>query len=445
VEDEGIRFATVGAARVAFQVHGTGDLDLVYSPGLASHLDITLENPRYRSFVEALTRYGRVIRFDRRGSGVSDAVPPGAGESWESWNEDLTAVLDAAGSRRAVVIATNDAGPAGILFAATQPDRTEALVLFNTTVRFGAAPDYPEGHPPEVAPFVLQVLRETWGTEASSDLLCPSLAADEPHRRWYARFQRAACAPGEMLESMERVLRLDARHVLREVHRPTLVLHRADYSTVPPAQARYIAEHIDGAVYVELEGADATAYTQGVEQIVTTVGQFIGRASRAPADDRRFTTVVFTDIVRSTEIAAELGDHAWYELLDRHDRALRDLVGSCSGRVVKSTGDGLLAFFDAPTKAVEAALRVAESVAALGLEVRVGVHAGPVVHRNDGDITGLAVNVAARVLGQAGAGVVLATDAVAGLVTEGSYVFLDRGEHTLKGVPGRHRLYEITA
>ena len=306
--DGDIEFTTVGSARVGFAIHGAGDLDIVYAPGMSSHLDVTLEQPRYRNYIDALMEYGRVIRFDRRGTGVSDAVPPDAIGTWELWADDLAGVLDAVGSTHAVVIAANDAGPAAMLFAATHPDQVAGLVLFNTTARFLADDDYP-GHTPETAEFVAQVFAETWGTESSIAVLAPSLTSDAPFCRWYARFQRAACSPGEIAASMRRVLQIDARAVLPEIRCPTLVLHRAEYSTVPLQHGEAIAARIPGAELEIVLGGDAPIWAQGMRETIDRIGSFLGRSPTPPPDNRVFCTVLFTDIVSATETAVRVGDH----------------------------------------------------------------------------------------------------------------------------------------
>lgn len=442
---QGVRFAEVAGARVAYEVHGSDDLTIVYSPGMASHLDMTMEQPRYRRLVEGLLRYGRVLRFDRRGTGISDPLPAATSrEAWEIWVDDLRAVLDDAGAARVVLVAANDAGAPAALFAATYPDRVRALVLFNTTARFTAAPDYPAGHPPGVVDQVVAAIRDTWGTEASVPLLIPSLAADEAFCRWYARFQRAACAPAAIAESFERILRMDARHVLPMVQCPTLVMHRAGYATVPAGQGRYLAEHVPGASYLEVPGTDAALLAEGRDEMVAAIGAFIGRAPVEPADDRVFATVLFTDIVSSTETAARLGDLAWRRLLDDHDDVARSAVLAYGGRLIKSTGDGILATFDAPSRAIQSAWSLRDRVGSLGLSLRMGLHAGPVVLRHDGDIGGIAVHAAARVMALAGDGEVWASASVSGLVADPGIAFADRGLHTLKGVPGEQQLFEVS-
>lgn len=440
----GPQFATVEGSRVAYEVHGEDDLDIVYSPGLASHLDMTMEQPRYRHYIESLGRFGRVIRFDRRGTGISDPAPEERSESWEIWLDDLRAVLDAAGSEHTAILATNDAGGAAMLFAATFPERVRALVLFNTSAMFIQAPDYPAGHPAEVAPFIADGLRAIWGTEDSIGVLAPSLVADEPFRLWYSRFQRAASSPAAMAESMTRLMRMDARHVLAEIQCPTLVIHRTDYGTIPIEHGRYLAEHISTATFLEVAGADAPLYTQGMEPMVDAIGAFLGKSPHPEVDDRQFATVLFTDIVSSTERAAQVGDHAWHRLLDAHDSATQAAVRTCGGKFIKSTGDGILATFSSPSRAIECAQAINAGVLAVGLEVRVGLHAGPIVIRHDGDIGGLAVHAAARVMSKAGAGELWVSGSIVGLVTDPDIPFADRGSYELKGVPGQQQLFSLT-
>lgn len=440
--DGDVQFTQVGSARVGYAVHGVSDLDIVYAPGLASHLDLTLEQPRYRQGIEALSRFGRVVRFDRRGTGVSDPAPASAEESWELWVDDLGAVLEAVGSTRAVIIGANDAGPPAILFSATHPQLVSALVVFNSTARFTAAHDYPAGHPPEVADLVVKALTEAWGTESSTDLLVPSLAADEPFRRWYARFQRAACTPAEMAANMARILRMDARSVLPQVQCPTLVIHREGYSTLPEAQSRALADGIPGAEFLSVPGADAPMYTQGTTEIVDRIGDFIGRSPSAVPDDQVFRTVLFTDIVSSTERAVELGDSAWGRLIVAYDALALEEVAKAGGSVIKGTGDGTLAIFEAPARGLRSLLEIKARAAELGIGVRGGLHAGPISMRMDGDISGVAVNAAARVLALGNGDEVLVSESVADLVTGDEFTFSPWGERELKGLPGTWRIFE---
>jgi class 3 adenylate cyclase len=442
--DGEIRFTQVGSARVGYAIHGAGDLDIVYAPGLPGHLDVTMEQPRYRHYIDGLMELGRVIRFDRRGTGVSDSVPHDAPVgTWELWADDLEAVLRAADSRRVVIIAANDAGPGAMLFAATHPDLTASLILFNTTACFLAREGYP-GHTPETAEFVTQVLGEVWGTESSIPILAPSLASDAAFCRWYARFQRAAVSPGEIAESMRRVFLMDCRAVLPEIRCPTLVLHREDYFTLPLEQGAAIAEAIPGAVLEVVPGGDAPIWAQGVSETLELIAGFLGRARTPPPDDRVFCTVLFTDIVASTETAIELGDHVWRKLINDYEAVAYDAVRNHEGRFVKATGDGTLATFDRPTRALRCALEINDRARELGISVRAGVHAGPLTVRENGDISGIAVNAAARVLGQANAREILSSEVLLDLVGGDEVEFTPRGEHDLKGFDGAWPLYAVS-
>jgi class 3 adenylate cyclase/pimeloyl-ACP methyl ester carboxylesterase len=438
-----VRFAAVGSARVAYSMHGEGDLDIVYSPGLASHLDLTLEQPRYRRYIEALQRYGRVIRFDRRGTGVSDPVPADADETWEMWADDLAGVLDDVGSRRVAIIATNDAGPAAVLFAAAHPERVHALVLFNTTARFFRGDGYPEGHPPEVGTQVIAALRAGWGTDTGAAMLAPSLGADAPFRAWYQRFQRGACSPGEMAMNMQRLFKLDARGVLPEVRCPTLVLHRDAYAMLPVAHAKAIAGAIPGAQLEIVPGTDAPIYTQGMGEIVGRIGTFLGTSAAPAADERVFSVVLFTDIVSSTEQLLAIGDRGWSQLLDAHDALVRETIAHHQGNVIQITGDGVLASFVVPTRALRGAEALRNAMRGLGLDIRAGLHAGPIVRRDDGGISGVSVHVAARIQAEAQRGEILVSEALAALVTGDEFGFSDAGRRSLKGLPGEWLLHRV--
>jgi class 3 adenylate cyclase/pimeloyl-ACP methyl ester carboxylesterase len=442
--DEGLRFVDVNGARVGYETHGTGDIDIIYSSGLASHLDMLMEQPRYRRLLEELTRFGRVIRFDRRGSGISDPAPEDRPDSWELWVDDLTAVLDAAGSKHAAIFAANDAGAPAILFAATHPSRTQALILFNTSARFTAAPGYPEGNSPRVTALVMDAFRKNWGTEAAVAMLTPSLTSDEPFSRWYARFQRAAQSPTAMAESVLGILQMDARHVLSQVQCPTLVIHRRGYATIPKGQGEFLARHLPNARFLEIPGADAPLWAQDFDEAVVGIGELLGRSPHPHDDGRQFSTVLFTDIVSSTERAATEGDTAWHRIIDAHDDDARSTVARYSGKFIKSTGDGILAIFTSPSQAIAAARALHNEAHTIGLEIRIGLHAGPVILRHDGDVGGLAVHAAARVMSLAGPGETWASDAVTNLLTDPSVTLNDRGIQQLKGVPDSIALFTVT-
>lgn len=440
---QGPKFVDVNGARVGYEIHGSGDVDIIYSSGLASHLDMLMEQPRYRRFLGDLTRFGRVIRFDRRGSGISDPAPEGMADSWELWVDDLSAVLDAVGSKHAAIFASNDAGAPAMLFAATYPSRTQALILFNTSARFTAAPGYAEGNPPSVTSMVTDALRNHWGTDAGVAMLTPSLASDEPFSRWYARFQRAALSPTAMAESVSAILRMDVRHVLGEIQCPTLVIHRSEYATIPKSQGEFLAAGIPDAKFLEMPGADAAIWAQNVDGAVWAIGELLGKSSQPLDDGRQFSTVLFTDIVSSTERAATEGDAAWHRLLDSHDVASRSAVARHGGRFIKSTGDGVLATFTSPSQALPAASALLEAAHSVGLEVRIGLHAGSVTSRHDGDLSGLAVHAAARVMSLAGSGEVWVSEAVTNLLTDRGVELVEKGIHQLKGMPEPVALFEV--
>lgn len=443
--DADVQFAAVGSARVGYCVHGQGDIDIVYAPGLASHLDLTLEQPRYRRYIESLQQFGRVIRFDRRGTGVSDPAPADAEESWEMWTEDLAGVLAAAGSRRVAIIAANDAGPAAILFAAQHPDSMHGLVLFNTTARFLAGDGYPEGHPPAVGTQVTELLRATWGSDAGAAALAPSLAADEGFRRWYQRFQRGACSPGAMAASMQRLFRLDVRSALPEVQCPTLVLHRSQYALLPVSHAEAIAQGIPGARLEILSGTDAPIYTQNMHDIVARIGRFLGTSAPCAEDGRLFRVILFTDIVSSTERLVAVGDREWSELLDAHDTVVRETLALHQGQVIEISGDGVVATFGAPTRALRCVEELRARLRPLGMDLRAGLHAGPVVLRDDGRISGVAVHVAARIQAQALRGQTLVSESLAALVTGEEFSFSEWGRRALKGLPGEWGIKRVAS
>ena len=330
-----------------------------------------------------------------------------------------------------------------MLFAASHPELVHSLVLFNTTTRFTAADEYPQGHDPDIAELVVGALADTWGTEAASDLLAPSMAADVQFRRWYARFQRGACQPAAMADTLGRILRMDVRHVLPSVRCPTLVLHRTDYGTLTIPHSTYMAEHVIDGTFEEVPGSDAMIYTEHTAEIVERIGRFLGQTPAPAADHRVMATLMFTDIVGSTDRAVALGDHEWHRLLDEHDRTTRAVLHHHGGRLVKSTGDGILATFDAPSRGIRCALELRSRLAELGIEVRTGLHAGEMTVRVDGDIAGVAVHAAARVMAAAPNGGIVVSSSVHDLVSADDLRFTDLGARDLKGIPQPIRLHSV--
>lgn len=420
---------------------GDGSPDLVLTIGSVGHIDLKWDDPVTEDFQRRIATLGRLIAFDGRGSGVSDPLPAATRFAWESWVEDLSAVMDAARSERAVIVGALDAGPSAVMFAATQPERTAGLVLFNTSARFVEAPDYPVGHPPEVARALIDLIKEKWGTLEMAPMLYPERADDEQFCAWLAKFQRAAASPHVMADHMDQFFGIDVREFLHSIQAPTLVLNRPANQFIPIAQSRYVAEHIPGARFVELPGSGLGVMSQHVEGTVGALREFLTGAPAGPQPDRVLATVLFTDIVDSTGRAASLGDRRWRELLDRHERAARAEVERFRGRFVKSTGDGILAWFDAPSRALRCAFRLVEALVGAGVDIRYGLHTGEIELRED-DIGGIGVHIAARTADQAAPRQVVVTRTVRDLATGTDLAFTPLGSVTLRGVPGEWDLFE---
>jgi class 3 adenylate cyclase/pimeloyl-ACP methyl ester carboxylesterase len=436
------RYVEVGGAEVAYQVVGQGPPDVVYVPGFG-HVDLRWDNPVWAAFLERLASFGRLILFDRRGTGASDAIPDTAMPTWEEWADDVRAVLDAVGSERAVVLAETDGGPTGLLFTAMQPERVCGLILANTTARRLRADDYPMGISVEAADDLLGRFRQTWGTADITPLAWPSRANDPEFRRWVAKETRAIATPKNAAAQTRYIIEnLDAREALSLIQVPTLVLSTKDNRAYTIEEGRYLADHIDGARFVELSGGDlfVASSPTAVEEIV----EFM-TGERPPVEvDRILTTVLFTDIVGSTERAASLGDERWSELLSAHHKVIRSELHHFRGQEIDTAGDGFLATFDGPARAVRCAGAIRDQVVALGLEIRAGLHTGEVELSDEGP-RGLAVHIGARVGATAGPGEVLVSSTVKDLVAGSKIDFVDWGEHELKGVPGSWRLYRAVS
>ena len=437
-------YATVGDSQVAYQVFGEGP-DVVYATGFVSHIDYRWEDPALARFLTRMASFSRVIMFDRRGTGASDRLPEGRGPSWEHWVDDLNAVLQAAGAERSAIVANTDAGPMAMLFAATYPDRVSSLILANTAARAVQGPDYPFGLPPEFQESFLATVEETWGKEDSAfaRMLAPDQADDPQFVRWSARLQRASMTPRRAAEHWRLILGMDARHVLPLIRVPTLVVGVSDVAALPVGNSEYLAEHIEGADLLVLKGRSALgAYLNEPDRLLAAVEELVTGEHRPVEPDRVLATVLFTDIVGATERAAAVGDREWRQVLDRHDHTSARLVDRFGGRLVKTTGDGVLATFDGPTRAVRAAASLAEELKGAGITIRSGLHAGEVELRGD-DVGGIAVHTAARVMALSRPGEVLVSGTLKGLVAGSGLVFEDRGVHALKGIPDEWPLHAL--
>jgi class 3 adenylate cyclase len=436
------RYARLGDERIAYQVVGSGPPDLVLSSGTFASIDLDWDDPMVAAMYHRMSRFCRLIRFDRRGSGASDPLPLRALPSWESYLDEVLAVMDAVGAHRAAVMGMFDAGPMAALFAATYPDRTTALILANTGARLLRADDYPIGTAPERAAAVVDQVVETWGSVDHVHLQVPSRADDEHFRRWFARYTRSIASPGAVRAYLTAMLEADARPALRSVHVPTLVLHRSDYAMYRIQHGRYLAEIVEGATFVELPGRDGPLAWEHPELAVDAIEEFLTGALRSTAPERALTTIVFTDIVGSTRCADALGDSRWRQLLDQHDETARRVVAAFGGRLVETTGDGVLATFDGPGRAVRAALALREDVGGLGLEIRTGAHTGEVELRGS-HVGGIAVHIAARVMQAADAGEILVSRTVRDILVGSGLHLAERGPHALKGVPDEWDLFAV--
>jgi class 3 adenylate cyclase len=435
------RYVAVGDADVAYQVVGDGPLDLLYCYGLGSHIELSWDIPAFAELLSRLAAFSRLIFFDRRGTGASDALSRNAMPTWEEWTEDIVAVLDAAGSKRTAILASLDAGPIAILFTAMHPEVVSALVLHNTSGRYMEADDYPIGVSPESIDALIGLVASGWGTPDFFRLVNPSLADDPESLRALSKAARSSVTPRSAAAQYDYILRnQDVRSVLPLIQAPTLVLNVNDSPFVPLALARYLADHIDGATFTEIPGGNLLVDADNV--VADEVAEFLTGHRPVFKVERILATVLFTDIVGSTARAASLGDQRWRSLLDTHDKTVREQLKGFRGTEINTTGDGFVASFDGPGRAIGCALAITEATGKLGVELRVGLHTGECEVRGD-DLGGLAVHIAARVGALAAPGEVLVSGTVKDLVVGSGIEFGDRGEHELKGVPGTWKLYSV--
>jgi pimeloyl-ACP methyl ester carboxylesterase len=435
-------YARNGDVNIAYQVVGEGPLDLLFIPAFVSHLDRYWAAPETTAFFRRLASFSRLILFDKRGTGLSD---PSVGvATLEERMEDARAVLDACGSQRAALFGLSEGGPMSLLFAATYPERTTALITFGSFAKFEPAPHYlwefRERYAEESLPFI-DALENHWGEGGTLALFAPSVASDANALRMLGMFERAAASP-----AMAHALRLfnteiDVTQVLPVIGVPTLLLHRTD-DLVPVGYGRYLAEHVPGAHLVELAGDDHLPWLGDSDAVLDEVEQFLTGARGAAQPDRVLATVLFTDIAGSTERAAQLGDDRWRALLENHNELVRRQLAAFEGHEVQTLGDGFLASFDGPGRAIRCACAIRERVGSLGIDVRAGIHTGEceVIGADIGD---MAVHIGARVVARAAPGEVLVSSAVRDLVVGSGIEFADRGTHELTGVPGQWRLLAV--
>jgi pimeloyl-ACP methyl ester carboxylesterase len=439
-----IRYARSGDVHIAYQVVGNGPRDIVFPLPFVGHIEHQWQEPGFARQMGRLASLGRLILLDKRGTGLSDRVQVG---TLEERMDDIRTVMDATGSRRAALVGMSEGGPLTIAFAATHPERAEALILYGTGACRVWQPDYPWRPRREEVEAQLNrmaaTIGETWERADNLVAFAPSRVDDQRFRVWWGALLRVAASPGAAVTLSRMNAEIDVRHVLPTIRVPTLVLHRAGDRVTNVEEGRYLARKIPDARYVELPGDDHLAFVGDADAINDEIEEFLTGTRQAPEPDRVLATVLFTDIVGSTERAAALGDRRWRDLLDEHHAVTRRELERFRGREVHSTGDGFLATFDGPARGVRCAQAIVSGVKPLGLEVRAGLHTGEIELMGD-DVGGIAVHIGARVGALAGPGEVLTSTTVKDLVAGSGLTFTRRGTHTLRGVPGRWRLFAAT-
>ena len=435
-----IRYARSGDLSIAYQVVGDGPRDIVLVPGWISNIEVFWEEPSVVRFLERLASFSRLILFDKRGTGLSDRFS--GTPSLEERMDDVRAVMDAVGSTKASLLGYSEGGAMSMLFSATYPERVESLVACACFPRQRPTNDYPYGRSLEIQEQLYKAIGEEWGGPVGCDVRCPSKVNDERYRQWWARLLRLSATSTVALEIIRLNYDIDVRHLLGTIRVPTLLLHAVGDKSVNVGASRYMAERIPDAKLVELPGDDHMPWLSDTDSIINEIEQFLTGARSAVEVDRVLATVMFTDIVGSTEKAVALGDHAWRDLLQAHHAKVRSELARFRGREIDTAGDGFLATFDGPARVVRCARAISEAVRSLGIQIRAGLHTGECEVMGEG-IGGLAVHIGSRIAGLAGAGEVMVSSTVKDLVAGSGLVFEDRGRKQLKGVPGEWATFAV--
>jgi class 3 adenylate cyclase len=442
VERSETRYARSGEVSIAYQVVGDGPFDLVYVPGFVSNIELMWEEPGLARFLERLASFSRLILFDKRGTGLSDPVPNDGLPTLEERMDDVRAVMDAVGSKRAALLGHSEGGNMCVLFSATHPERTTALLLVGSYAKRIRSEDYPWAPTVEERAREIEETEATWGSPEAFRALAPSKENDPDFQRWIGRYLRQSASPKAAAALLRMNTQIDVRDVLPTIGVPTLLLYRTHDADVHVDEGRYVAERIPGSTFVELTGADHLMWTGDADALLDEVEGFLTGVRRGPDPDRVLATVLFTDVVGSTETATRVGDRAWRSLLERHHQVVRRALARWRGREIDTAGDGFLATFDGPARAIRCAVAATEGIRALGLQIRAGLHTGE-VEIAGGDVRGIAVHIGSRVAGLAAPGEVLVSRTVADLVAGSGIVFAERGEHELKGVSGTWLVYAV--
>ena len=436
------RYAKSGDYSIAYQVVGDAALDLVVVPGFVSHLEHAWENTAYAHFLERLASFSRLILFDKRGTGLSDRVPLRQLPDLDERMDDVRAVMEAVGSERAALLGVSEGGPMSILFATTHPDRVLSLILYGTYARRLRDVDYPWAPTLEDHRIFIDRTHQDWGGPAGAEVWAPTLADDENFRRWWAQFLRLGASPAAARGVLEMTLQIDVRELLPAIRVPTLVLHRTGDRRIEVGGSRYLAGRIPGAKLVELPGSDHLIWAGDSDAVVDEIEEFSPGPRHLAEPTRVLATVLFTDVVDSTRRAARIGDTRWRALVDDHDRLVRAEIARFRGERVERRGDGFLATFDGPARAIRCASAIVERVHELGIQVRAGLHTGEIELIGEG-VAGIAVHIGARVASLAGPDEVLVSSTVKDLVAGSTLSFSERGTYDLKGVPGSWRIYRV--
>lgn len=434
-------YARSGDVYIAYQVIGEGPIDLVFVPGFVSHVEASWQSPKRAKFFNRLASFSRLILFDKRGTGLSDRSSQIF--SLEQRMDDVRAVMDAVGSNRAAIFGISEGGPMSLLFAATYPERTTALIMYGAYAKRSWSIDYPFGWRDEEWEAFFDNIKRHWGTPQGLDLniWAPSVANDQSVQEDMAAYLRSAASPGAVRAIMEMNRDIDVRHVLSTICVPTLIAHRIGDRNIRIQQAKYMVDRIPGAKLVELPGDDHMAWFGDIDAILGEVEEFLTGVRHEPKPDRVLATILFTDIVGATERAAEVGDHKWSQLLVRHNELIREELKRFRGKEIDNAGDGFFVTFDGPARAISCAKAIRNSLTKLKFDVRIGLHTGECEVMEE-KISGIAIHIGARVLDLAGPGEILVTSTVKDLVAGSGLAFTDRGEFELKGVPGEWHLFK---
>ena len=436
------RYAKSGNVHIAYQVVGDGPLDLVFVHGWISHIEHVWEEPSVARFLRRLASFSRLILLDKRGTGLSDPVSLDRLPTLEERMDDVRAVMDAAGSTRAALVGTSEAGALNLLYAATYPERTASLVLLNSYARLAWSADYPWGIRPEDAEGLLDTVEKGWGKGVAFEALVASQSDNASMRSWWARYQRLAASPGAAVTLLRRAFDTDARAVLPTIRVPTLILHRIGDPFTGVEHGRYLAHHIAGARYVELAGVDHLFFAEDTDRLLAEIQEFLTGEREVVEPERVLATVLFADIVESTAHAARLGDRRWHDLLSAFYAAVRSELSRFRGQELDTAGDSLFATFDGPARAIRCGCAVTDAVRPLEIDVRIGLHTGE-CEVIGAKVGGLAVHIGARIAALARPGEVLVSSTVRDLVAGSGLRFEERGSHALKGVPGDWTLFAV--